>query len=63
MSQIVRVRTCKECKQTFADPESFRRHKIRGIGCRSVEAMLAAGFVKWAKGWKSPKLEEGKNAL
>lgn len=60
--RIVKVRTCKGCKETFVDPESFRRHKLRGIGCRSVEGMLAVGFVKWAKGWKSPKIKEG-NAL
>lgn len=63
MSRIVRVRTCKECKQVFVDPESFRRHKIRGIGCRSVDGLVAIGFVKWAKGWKAPRIEEGSNAL
>lgn len=58
MAKIVRVRRCGECKKTFVDPESFRRHKIRGMGCRSEESLKAVGFVELDKGWKAPRTEE-----
>lgn len=50
MSVSSRVRRCKECKQVFASPESYLGHK-RAEGCRSPEALVAAGYVQTPKGW------------
>ena len=52
MSVVKKVRTCGECKKTFANPESLRGHKYKFGGCRSDEALAAAGFELTPKGWK-----------
>ena len=49
---VKKERRCTECKRKFATPESYRTHKYSFGGCRSVEALAAAGFIETAKGWK-----------
>ncbi len=49
---VKKERRCTECKRKFATPESYRTHKYGFGGCRSVEALAAAGFIETAKGWK-----------
>lgn len=46
------IRRCPECKRTYVGAESFRQHKINGLGCRSVEGLLANRYVETPKGWK-----------
>lgn len=48
---VKRERRCTECKRKFATPESYRSHKYKFGGCRSLEALAAAGFVETTKGW------------
>lgn len=48
---VKRERRCTECKRKFATPESYRSHKYKFGGCRSLEALAAAGFVETSKGW------------
>lgn len=48
---VKRERRCTECKRKFATPESYRSHKYKFGGCRSLEALAAAGFVETGKGW------------
>lgn len=44
-------RTCQTCRQTFLTAEGIRTHK--GItGCRSPDALLAAGWTLTARGWQ-----------
>jgi len=64
MSVIKKVRRCTECKRVFLNPESFRAHKYRFGGCRTAEALAAAGFSENLKGWKlgdtgTPRKEQG----
>ena len=49
---VKKERRCTECKRKFATPESFRSHRYKFGGCRSVEALALAGFVETPKGWK-----------
>lgn len=49
---VSKVRRCTGCKQVFATPESFRSHKRLGSDCRSVEALIAVGFVRTPRGWQ-----------
>ena len=49
---VVKERRCTECKQKFANPESFRSHKYKFGQCRSIEALRLAGFIETGKGWK-----------
>ena len=49
---VKKERRCTECKRKFATPESFRAHRYKFGGCRSVEALAAAGYVETPKGWK-----------
>lgn len=53
--QPPRIRTCGECKQKFANPEAFRKHKHKFGSCRSVEALLAVGYIETPNGWKVKK--------
>ena len=48
---VKKERRCTECKRKFATPESYRSHKYKFGGCRSIEALAAAGFVETSKGW------------
>ena len=43
---VKKERRCTECKRKFATPESYRTHKYSFGGCRSVEALAAAGFIE-----------------
>jgi hypothetical protein len=55
MAIVKKVRTCAECKRTFANPESFRSHKYKFGDCRSVESLLVAGYTETPSGWKHKK--------
>ena len=55
MAKVAKIRTCAECKRTFADPESFRSHKFKFGGCRSEEGLLANEYTLTSKGWKRAK--------
>ena len=57
MAIVKKVRRCGECNRTFVNPESFRMHKLRGIGCRSEEALRARGYIETPKGWKHIRKE------
>ena len=46
-----KVRRCAECKRVFANPESFRMHKLKGVGCRTVEGLIARGYVEIDGKW------------
>lgn len=46
-----KVRRCGECKRTFANPESFRVHRIVGGRCRTEDELKTKGFVEVPKGW------------
>ena len=46
-----KVRRCAECKRVFANPESFRMHKLKGIGCRTAEGLIARGYVEIDGKW------------
>jgi hypothetical protein len=50
-----RVRRCTECKQVFANPDSFRLHKRKDGYCRSEEALVAVGYRPTANGWMHTK--------
>jgi hypothetical protein len=56
MPVVKKVRTCVECKRTFANPESVRTHRYRFGGCRSEESLIAAGFKLTPKGWLRVKM-------
>lgn len=49
---VAKIRTCGECKKTFVNADSFRKHKHKFGGCRSDEGMLANGFEVTKKGWR-----------
>ena len=51
MTVVKKERRCTECKRKFATPESYRSHKYKFGGCRSLEALAAVGFVETTKGW------------
>jgi hypothetical protein len=53
---VKKERRCTECKRQFATPESYRSHKYKFGGCRSLEALAAAGFIETGKGWKYTRL-------
>lgn len=55
MGVVKKIRTCTECKRTFANPESFRSHKYKFGDCRSVESLLVAGFTETPTGWLNKK--------
>ena len=61
MVRVIREKRCPECKQQYADPESFRKHKYPFGGCRSVEALNAVGFTMTKKGWLAPKVVANSN--
>lgn len=46
-----KVRRCAECKRVFANPESFRVHRIVGGRCRTEDELKAKGYVEAPKGW------------
>ena len=46
-----RIRRCGECKRVFANPESLRMHKLKGIGCRTDEGLKAKGYVEIDGKW------------
>ena len=46
-----KVRRCGECKRVFANPESLRMHKLKGIGCRTDEGLKAKGYVEIDGKW------------
>lgn len=46
-----RTRRCGECKRVFANPESLRMHKLKGIGCRTDEGLKAKGYAKIDGKW------------
>ena len=48
-----KVKRCSECKRVFANPESFRMHKLKGIGCRTVEGLIARGYVETDGKWNN----------
>ena len=54
-SVVSKTRRCSECKRVFASAESFRAHKYRGGGCRTLEALYAAGYTETPTGWKHSK--------
>jgi hypothetical protein len=56
MPVVKKVRTCVECKRTFANPESVRTHRYKFGGCRSEESLIAAGFKLTLKGWLRVKM-------
>lgn len=56
MSIVKKVRSCVECKRTFANPESLRTHRYKFGGCRSEESLKAAGFENTPKGWLRKKM-------
>jgi hypothetical protein len=51
MQGPTKVRRCGECKRVFANPESFRVHKLKGIGCRTDEGLKAKGFIESGGKW------------
>ena len=57
---VKKERRCTECKRKFATPESYRSHKYKFGGCRSIEALAAAGFIETGKGWKYARELGGK---
>ncbi len=59
-SVVKRERRCTECKRKFATPESYRSHRYKFGGCRSLEALAAAGFVETGKGWLYTRAVGGK---
>ena len=48
---VAKVRTCGECKKTFVNADSIRKHKYKFGGCRSEEGLLASGYELTKKGW------------
>ena len=58
---IIRQRRCTECKQVFASPDAFRLHKRVDGNCRSIEALVAAGYKQTPKGWIHSKVPGGSN--
>lgn len=50
-SKVTKIRRCSECKRVYATPEGFRMHKYRGGGCRTTEALTAAGYAETPSGW------------
>ena len=48
---VPKIRRCTECKQVFANPDSFRLHKRKDGYCRSEEALVAVGYRTTPKGW------------
>lgn len=51
MQKPSRIRRCGECKRVFANPESLRMHKLKGIGCRTDEGLKAKGYVEVGGSW------------
>lgn len=51
MAIVKKVRTCAECKRTFANPESFRSHKYKFGTCRNDEALRVVGYSETPTGW------------
>jgi len=52
VSVVKQERRCTECKRKFATAGAFHSHRYKFGGCRSVEALAAAGFVETGTGWK-----------
>jgi len=46
-----KVRRCAECKRVFANPESFRVHRIVGGRCRTEDELKAKGYVESGGKW------------
>lgn len=59
MTNPPKIRRCGECRQLFSSPDSFRLHKRVDGNCRSVEALVAVGYIQTPNGWRHTRTPPG----